>query len=47
MRITFVNEATQRDNQFRDGWLSITGNAFSDPELIAEFGLKDRDENLA
>lgn len=37
----FVNEATQRQNSFRDGWLSIVGTAFSDPELISEYGLRD------
>jgi len=42
---SFVNEATQRDNQFRDGWLSVTGNAFSHPELISEYGLKNKNND--
>ena len=37
----FVNEATQRSNEFHDNWLAVIGRAFSDPELIDQFGLKD------
>ena len=37
---TFVNEATQRQNEFTDGWLAVIGQAFYDPELIAEYGLR-------
>lgn len=39
----FIDEATQRTNQFRDGWLSVIGQAFSDPELIAEYGLTEQE----
>ncbi len=41
----FVNEATQRKNQFRDGWLSVIGQAFSDPELIAEYELQEKKDS--
>ena len=44
---TFVNEATQRNNHFRDGWLSVIGQALSDPELISEYKLREmRDEAI-
>lgn len=35
-----VNEATQRNSEFIDGWLAVIGQAFYDPVLIAEYGLQ-------
>lgn len=41
----FVNEATQRINQFDNEGLSTIGTAFADPELIAEYQLRDEEGN--
>lgn len=43
----FVNEATQRINLFDDEGLSTIGTAFADPELIAEYQLRDEEGNKA
>lgn len=35
----FLNTATGRRNQFRDGWLATRGTAFTDPALVEAYDL--------
>jgi len=42
----FIDIATKRTNQFPNGWLSVIGSVFSDPELIGEYELKIKRDKL-